>query len=54
MESELDSTMFLIESLRMESSLCVSRLENAGKLIHLLADEGKRWEETIAQLQEQG
>jgi hypothetical protein len=52
MEAELDATMNLIETLRMESGLCVSRLENAGKLIYLLADEGKRWEETIGQLHE--
>jgi len=29
------------------------RLKNAGKLISLLADEGKRWERTIEMLQQQ-
>jgi hypothetical protein len=44
MESDLEFTMNLIEKLRNDSDTCEKRLINAGKLIHLLADEGKRWE----------
>lgn len=44
MESKLDETMLQIDFLRNESDLCERRLSNAGKLISLLGDEGKRWE----------
>lgn len=47
MELKLGETMKQIEYLRNESDLCERRLSNAGKLISLLADEGKRWEQTI-------
>lgn len=44
MEADLDYTMNLIEKLKTDSDNCEKRLINAGKLINLLADEGKRWE----------
>jgi dynein heavy chain len=30
-----------------DKGLCEKRLENAGKLINLLADEGERWKLTV-------
>lgn len=52
MEAELQNTMDLISKLRQQSDTCKQRLANADKLISLLADEGKRWEQTIKLLQE--
>ena len=47
MENQLNLTMKKIEQLQKDSDSCQNRLNNADKLISLLADEGKRWRENI-------
>jgi dynein heavy chain len=44
----------LIGRLQSDSKLCEIRLQNAEKLIFLLVDEGRRWEQTIEELQHKG
>lgn len=44
--------MQYIFNLQSEKERCEKRLINAGKLIELLTDEGKRWEQNIVKLKD--
>lgn len=44
MEEDLKKTNDYIRQLKQDKEICESRLNNADKLITLLADEGTRWQ----------
>ena len=50
MQDALDDTKRQIDDLNNEKEKCERRQHNAGKLLELLTDEGKRWEENIKKL----
>ena len=47
MEAELQETTDFIDKLNSDKEICEQRLQNAEKLLDLLGDEGKRWEQTV-------
>lgn len=51
MEGELQETQDFIDKLCKDKDLCEIRLLNAEKLLSLLGDEGKRWEQTVKDLE---
>ena len=51
MESELQTTRNFIDKLRNDKEMCERRLQNAESLLYLLSDEGKRWEQTVRDLE---
>lgn len=51
MQLKLKDTRALVAQLSSDKILCEKRLINAGKLIDLLSEEGKRWENTIAEME---
>ena len=50
-ESEMLKTKEFIEKLRNDNEICERRLQNAENLLNLLSDEGKRWEQTVRDLE---
>lgn len=52
-EADLDTTQRYIHQLKHEKEISEKRLINADKLTNLLADEGKRWEKSIEEMQAQ-
>lgn len=53
MQDDLAQTQQYIQNLTLEKEKCERRQINAVKLIDLLTDEGKRWEENIVMLEEE-
>ena len=51
MEADLRKTRNYIDKLRNDKEVCERRLENAARLQELLSDEGKRWEATVLELE---
>ena len=51
MEAELQETRDFIDKLCNDKEICEQRLTNAEKLLDLLSDEGKRWEQTVCDLE---
>lgn len=52
LEESYRTTVAYIDSLDRDKRLSEKRLSNAGKLVSLLADEGKRWVEEIGQIKQ--
>ena len=50
LEDSYRTTVAYIDSLDRDKRLSEKRLANAGRLVSLLADEGKRWVEEIGQI----
>ena len=53
MEEELKETEGNIKQLSEKEDLCEKRFMNAEKLIELLGEEGKRWEEQLKAMDEE-
>jgi len=51
LETDYESTLAYIQSLKDDKARCEKRLSNASKLLELLGSEGERWEVGIEDIQ---
>ena len=51
LEAELLSTRNKIDNLQNQKEVCEQRCDNAKQLLSLLGDEGKRWEQSVREME---